>query len=49
LHTVFDIADQLGIGQLNIAVIDGGRIREPVGRLIEHVDQGPRGSCRRGE
>ena len=42
LDALLDVDDQLGVGELNLAVVDGGRIGMTFGGRVEDVDQRPR-------
>ena len=44
--TLLDVTDQLGVGELHLAVVDGRRVRVATRGLVEDVDQGPRGGSR---
>ena len=40
--TLLDIGDQLGVGELDLAVVEGGRVRMTARRVVEDVDERPR-------
>jgi hypothetical protein len=40
VDALLDVGDQLGVGELHVAVVDGGRIGMQFGGGVQHVDQG---------